>query len=423
MVQDAIPAIDPGLTPPPIKGAAALAHLAYDTAGLDDLLAFIGRPTPTQAAAAALVLDSAFAHRLRFRTKQAAALQTQALERTAIFRVSGGFVPRGARPLRLLALMAPGDLMVNTPLDFITAHLDVQLDLLFVSPGRPLPERMPEHDVAFFAVSESDPAALRRLAPLFRDWPRPALNDPTRVLRLTRDGVADGLRGAPGVLTPRIAAATWAELEEVFASDTPIGALLPGCDYPVLVRPAGSHAGHEFECLAGPVELAGYLERSGFERFFLSEFIDYRGTDRLFRKYRIAFIAGAPLLCHMAASEHWMVHYLNAGMAESDDKRALEAAAFAGFDGDFARRHGAALAAIDEWIGLDYHQIDCAEAPDGRLLLFEADTAAIIHTMDPPDLFPYKPPQMRRVMQAFGSMLRARAGRAADGGTDGGDDR
>jgi len=99
------------------------------------------------------------------------------------------------------------------------------------------------------------------------------------------------------------------------------------------------------------------------------------------------------------------VHYLNAGMVESGAKRAMEAEAFADFDTGFAWRHRAALAAIDGWIGLDYHQIDCAETPDGRLLLFEADTAAIVHMMDPPDMFPYKAPQMRRVVEAFGAML------------------
>ena len=408
-MQDAPPTIDPALTPPSIKGTAALAHRAYETAGLDELLAFISRPTATEAEAAALVLDSALAHQLRFRARQAAALQTQALDRVRLFRVSESFVPRSDRPLRLLALLAPGDLMVNTPLDFITAHLDVRLDLLFVVPGKPLPARVPEHDVAFFAVSESDAGALRRLAPLFQAWPRPALNDPAHALRLTRDGVAAGLRDAPGVRTPRIVAASAAELEGLLAIDE----ILPGCDFPVLLRPAGSHAGHEFEKLAGPDELAACLKRNSAGAFYLSEFIDYRGPDGLFHKYRIVFIDGRPFVCHMASSEHWMVHYLNAGMAESEARRALEAAAFAAFDTGFAERHRAALAAIDAWVGLDYHQIDCAELADGRLLLFEADTAAIIHLMDPPDLFPYKPPQMHRVMQAFFSLLRRRAGMAS----------
>jgi hypothetical protein len=34
----------------------------------------------------------------------------------------------------------------------------------------------------------------------------------------------------------------------------------------------------------------------------------------------------------------------------------------------------------------------------------------IVHDMDPPDLFPYKKPQMRKVFDAFEAMLRRRAG-------------
>ncbi len=404
-MQDAPPAIDPGLTPPPIKGAAALAHRAYDSDGLDELLAFIERPAANEAAAAALDLDRAFAHQLRFRAKQAAEFQAQALERARIFRISESAGSRSARPLRLLAVMAPGDLMVNTPLDFITAHLDVQLDLMFVLPGKPLPERMPEHDLAFFAVSESDVASLVRLAPLFRAWPRPALNDPARVLRLSRDWVAANLVRVPGLLVPNLLAVPRTTLLRM-AGD---GSLPLNFEYPVLLRPAGSHAGQQLDLLDGRQRLAEYLASTPGDTFFLSSFVDYRAPDGLFHKYRIAVIAGRPLICHMAPSEHWMVHYLNAGMADSAEKRALEATAFDNFDEGFVARHAEALEAIDAWVGLDYYQMDCAELPDGRLLLFEIDTASIVHMMDPPDLFPYKAPQMQRVMRAFGEMLRRRA--------------
>jgi hypothetical protein len=54
---------------------------------------------------------------------------------------------------------------------------------------------------------------------------------------------------------------------------------------------------------------------------------------------------------------------------------------------------------------MDYVLLDCAEGPDGRLLLFEVEMAAIIHLLDSPELFPYKPPQMRRVFKAFEEML------------------
>jgi uncharacterized Rmd1/YagE family protein len=60
-------------------------------------------------------------------------------------------------------------------------------------------------------------------------------------------------------------------------------------------------------------------------------------------------------------------------------------------------------------IGLDYFAIDAAETPDGRLLLFEADVAMIVHAMDEPDLFPYKGPQMKKLFAAFQALLARRA--------------
>ncbi len=113
----------------------------------------------------------------------------------------------------------------------------------------------------------------------------------------------------------------------------------------------------------------------------------------------------------MAVSQHWMVHYLNAGMTESAAKRAEEARFMAAFDSDFAVKHEAALRAIAERVGLEYFAIDCGETPDGRLLLFEADVAMIVHAMDPPDMFPYKAPQMRKVFDAFHAMLHNHARR------------
>jgi len=79
------------------------------------------------------------------------------------------------------------------------------------------------------------------------------------------------------------------------------------------------------------------------------------------------------------------------------------------FDTEFAPRHQAAFAALHERLGLDYFGIDSAETADGRLLVFEVDVAMIVHDMDPPDLFPYKQPQMTKVFEAFQAMLRRRA--------------
>jgi glutathione synthase/RimK-type ligase-like ATP-grasp enzyme len=51
--------------------------------------------------------------------------------------------------------------------------------------------------------------------------------------------------------------------------------------------------------------------------------------------------------------------------------------------------------------GLDYFGIDCAETQDGRLVVFEADVAMIVHAMDSAELYPYKKPAMEKLFAAF----------------------
>jgi hypothetical protein len=177
----------------------------------------------------------------------------------------------------------------------------------------------------------------------------------------------------------------------------------------IIIRPQDSHAGRALEKFDDVQSLANYLQRTPGEVFYVSYFVDFRSPDGQFRKYRIELIAGRPYLCHMAISDHWIIHYLNAGMDISPAKRNEEAAMMASFEQDFAVRHGAALRAIYERAGLEYLGIDCAVASSGELLIFEIDSNMVVHDMDPVDLYPYKQPQMRRIFSAFQEMLHNKA--------------
>ena len=384
---------------PLVHGVARLAGMAYAGHGFGDLLDLIG-PEPEHAPdRAAWLMDRSWAYLLNFSPYQAQLYQQQALALHQVFRVRGP-----DRGVRLLALAAPGDLMVNAPLDFITGPAGVRLDLAFIRPGVGLPPVLPEHDVAMVAASESAPEALAAFARLFGLWPRPILNDPERILPMSRIWLPHRLAGLPGIVTAPARVVGRDELAAVYLTS-----LLPGTSFPYLLRPLGSHAGHGLTRVEGPQDVPRFLAAAEGDAFTLTQFIDYRGASGWYCKYRIAFIGGRPFVCHMAVSEEWMVHYLNAGMAESPAKRAAEAAAMLGSDG-FIPRHATGLTALAEAFGLDYVSIDCAETKDGRLLVFEADTAAIIHSMDPPELYPYKRPAMQRCYDAFGELVRSKAG-------------
>jgi hypothetical protein len=182
--------------------------------------------------------------------------------------------------------------------------------------------------------------------------------------------------------------------------------------YPLIVRPVGSHAGHDLARIATPQDLAAYAARVEAPAFFVSPFIEYAGSDGLYRKYRIVFVDGRPFPVHLAISPSWMIHYYNAPMAEHQWMRDEEASFLADLGSVF---HGDLTLALDELaqaVELEYFGIDCAIGPDGRLLVFEADTAMLVHTTDPVELYPYKHEYVPRIYRALEAMVDRR--KAAD---------
>jgi hypothetical protein len=317
--------------------------------------------------------------------------------------------------LRVLALAADIDMGGNTPIEFLLEESGIELLMLYVVPGVKLPVPMPEHDVAIVIASDSDEcrAALEIIDQAADRWPRPMLNSPRLVGNLDRDKLHRLLRGIEGLDIPATICVTSAQLSDVAQSSLRLADVAAELKFPIIVRPRGSHAGVGLAKLDDSTAIAQYLGERPEQEFFVSRFVDYANEDGLFRKYRVVFIDGKPYACHMAIAGRWDIWYLNAGMSDNAAKRLEEETFMRTFDIGFARRHGTALAGMADRIGLDYFTIDCAENRDGDLLIFEADNTAVVHNMDSPEVYPYKPPQMRRIFEAFAAMLdgRARGGR------------
>jgi hypothetical protein len=385
-------------------GLPALCQMAFDGVDLAPVWNTLVHRVRAEPRDAAALLDLSIIAGLQGRPKDRRDLQSAALELQCIYRRPPAVA--SGRPLRLLAFVAPGDFMANTPLEFMLEGSNIVLDMMYVVPGRTLPQP-PEHDVAIVAIDESDETApvLRKITNLVRSWPRPVINAPDRIARLTRAGTWELLNSAPGIVIPMNARIDRAKLAGIGTGDITIESVFDGSGFPIIARPSWSQAGMGLVKLEDASEIGGYLREWKDREFYIAPFVDYRSPDGLFRKCRIALIEGRPFVCHMAVSRHWMIHYLNADMRNDAAKRAEEAHFMKNFDSDFALRHAAAFEAIADRTGLEYLPIDCGETQDGELLVFEVGTAMIVHSMDPPDLFPYKRPQMEKVFNAFQMML------------------
>jgi glutathione synthase/RimK-type ligase-like ATP-grasp enzyme len=328
-------------------------------------------------------------------------MQAQALEIQRIYHLAAQKQPA---KLRVLLLMTAGDLAANTPLDCLLENSDIELIYYFVSAEQTL--ALPAHDVLMVAISEADEniALLSQLQHTLANWSKPIINAAHKIPCVERFAAAQLLQNAPGLFMPPTFRLTRKKLQGLVNAKITIHTLFAGGDFPLIIRPVGSHAGKDLEKLESMAELHAYFARVDTEEYFLSQFIDYRNNDGLFRKYRIALVDSKAFACHMAVSAHWMIHYVNAGMYEDEQKRAEEAAFIADF-ANFAQRHQEALAAIYQRTELDYVCIDCTETADGQLFVFEIDHAMVVHGMDPEAQFAYKQGAIQELRDAFRGFL------------------
>lgn len=385
--------------PAPSLGLAFLGRLVFEGDRLEQVWGELISRLTADANDAGAMLDLSTLLQMRGEREKGLELQAAALAQTRCYRTTHG----SGLGVRVLAFVTAGDLMTNTPLDFMLEGSDVELTTWYVDGPAPSPDEVPEHDVAFLAISQADDgsAALSRLAGAFDAWPKPVLNGrPDLIAALTRDGVADAFAGHPKIVAPATRRVDRTALEATALNARYLETLHGDLRFPIIVRPIGSHAGKGLEKLYGPVELTAYLEAHDAEEFFVASFFDYAGADGLYRKLRVVFVDGRAYVAHMAVSARWMVHYLNADMGEVSHRQE-EAAMMAGFDEGFATRHAEAFADLTATFGLDYVGIDCAETQDGRLVVFEADVAMIVHAMDSAELYPYKKPAMAKLFEGF----------------------
>ncbi len=320
--------------------------------------------------------------------------QRRALERQTLF---SAVAPQEQRSV--LVLCTPGDLQANIPVDFLFDLRTTSVHKLYLLDVEQIERtRLPRYDVVFNAIAESPDAlpALSLADAIRRAQDKPYLNRPERVLSTNRLELVDALRATPCALAPIVPAT-----RDTLRAGSPL-------PFPVIVRPVGSHAGHGLERIENAQALGDYLAREVHDTYYVSAFVDYRSADGYYRKYRVILVDGEPYPCHLAISPNWMIHYYNAAMAEHAWMREEEARFLGRFEDVFHAEHRAALRSLAASLDLEYVGVDCTINPDGRLLVFEADPAMVVHASDPVDLYPYKREFVPRIFRAVERMIDAR---------------
>ena len=304
-------------------------------------------------------------------------------------------------PVELLQLLAAhgGNIVTTLLLDDRRVHVTTLVADSW-QPGMTLPA----HHVLFNAIGDADRSdeALDNAAAIAASDAQPAINDPRAVRETRRALVADRLGGIAGVVAPRTALL----LRRTLASEL----ATRGYRYPLLLRAPGFHMGEHFELVATPAELDAALERLPGDELYAIEFLDARGPDGKFRKYRMLFVDGGLYPVHLAISPRWKVHYFSADMRDVPEHRAEEAR----FLADPPAWLGPAYAALErvrDVLGLDYGGIDFGISVAGDVLVYEANATMAIYLPDGDERFAYRRAAIENIVAAARAMFVARAER------------
>ena len=295
-------------------------------------------------------------------------------------------------PLVLLVAAVGGNIATQHWIDDrVFAVTAVYAD--FFDPTDPLPP----HVMIVNAIGDADlcGTALAHAEQIVSRGTAPLINRPALVRATGREDNARRLANIPGVIAPRITTLSRAE----------------DLRFPLLLRAPGYHTGQHFLRVDTPDTLAEAAASLPRADPLAIEYLDARGPDGMARKYRVMFIGGVAYPLHLAISADWKVHYFTAAMAADATFREEERRFLDDMPSVLGERAMGALRGIQATLGLDYAGIDFALAPDGSLLLFEANATMAIIPLAPDPIWDYR---RRAVTDALAAAQRLLPGQGRE---------
>jgi hypothetical protein len=188
----------------------------------------------------------------------------------------------------------------------------------------------------------------------------PVINSPASILRHSRDAVARTLRGIANLIVP-----------ETFRVTARTGQR-PPFGFPFIGRKCGTQGGQTMELIGHRDEFNTFLLRHDGQQVYLTEFVDFRSKDGLYRKYRARVVGNEIVPNHLFAGPQWKIHghasreFMSGNPACVAEERAYLAEPLAGH---------AVLREIHRRIGVDFYGIDYAVLPSGSVVFFEGNAA------------------------------------------------
>lgn len=229
--------------------------------------------------------------------------------------------------------------------------------------------------------------ALRHMARFEQETGLPTLN-PARVIAATarpdmarRVGRAEGVRAPHCTLyDPGAGAGAGTLAEHIRAA---------GHRYPVLLRPAGSHGSSGLVRADGDADADAAAAAGAVGRCTVTDFVDFRSEDGLWRKHRMVYAGGRLFRRHRLVDQQWNVvgdsrffMYERGLFAEEREwlDRPVE-----------PETQPVERRVLEQFqaLGLDFGVIDYGVMPDGELVIFEINACVQLTGTIPEEYRPY----------------------------------
>ena len=218
--------------------------------------------------------------------------------------------------------------------------------------------------------------SLWRLSALVDSFRVPVVNHPTKVVQALRDESAKMLANVPGILVPkttRFSAAGKSD-EELLRE------IEDQYDYPLIVRTLVCHDGVGMVKADSRPALVEALSSGFADKFFVTQFVDSRGGNELFRKIRATVVENEIIITRVDYDTIWNARgrkpedrvpfYLERPYLLDEEKRICKQP-----EAELGRSVIQSLRSMRGQIPLDVFGVDFDVNADGLLVFFEANAS------------------------------------------------
>jgi glutathione synthase/RimK-type ligase-like ATP-grasp enzyme len=319
------------------------------------------------------------------------------------YKIQRLFIEPVDAPSRKLLILSLGKVAANIPLfPLLSLGRNLNIKYAFDYGSSDEDAQLPDFDIVFNAIGEADFLSpfVPRILELSYRYQKPLLNHPQAVINTQRHQLRSTLQHIHNLVLPN-----YLRFPSLGDADFPLEAISQqGIDYPIIIRPEGTHGGDGLNIVHQPSELSD-IAATFTSSFYIANFIHYQSADTYFRKYRVIFVDRIPYFYHLAISSHWLVHYYSSEMLNHPWKIQEEKDFLYSPESILGEAGMKTLLEIGQALNLEYVGIDFGIMPDRSLVIFEANPTMLIHFENISGPLAYKNEFVKNILQAFEDML------------------